>query len=144
MNKVILFALSSLFLIDCNAQSNAVQDLSDEKSLSYVLATIEEVVYSNHELYNRSFFVNVYIMSDSKATPEGYFEGYDGVLSSVLVSIAPDGDYYTASQLYKIEGILNPKILEMKETSYPEFVLSIEHGEATSRKVVEYKLDFKE
>ena len=43
-----------------------------------------------------------------------------------MISIAPDGNYYTWSKLYKIEALVNPKILEIKETKYPNFILKIE------------------
>lgn len=130
--------------MNCKAQSTSIQDISAEKNLKYVLATIEKVDYLNHSLYDRSFFVSVYTMRDSKASTEGHFEGSDEVLSSILVSILPDGDYYTDSKLYKLEGISNPKVLGIEETDFPEFELSIEQGKESDRKVVKYKFAFKE
>lgn len=144
MKKAILFAFSCFFLINCRAQSFVVKDLSSEESLNYVLANIEKVDFRFHGLYDKSFFVSVYTISDSKVTPAGFFEGYDSVLSSVLISIVPDGDYYTDSKLYKIEGFLAPKVLAIEETIYPEIVLSIEQGKVKSREISKYKLLFKE
>ncbi|AWW32638.1 hypothetical protein DN752_22195 [Echinicola strongylocentroti] len=112
--------------------------------MNYVLSNIDKVDYSFYGLYERSFFVSVYTIFDTKATPEGSFEGHDNVLSSILVSVKPDGDYYTESDLYKIEGLLDPKVLGIAETAFPEFELSVEHGGADERKVVKYKLQFKE
>ena len=140
----LLIAFCFTFLIASKAQSIKVEDLSGELSLNYVLANMEKIVYSNHALYDRSFFVSVYTISDSKATPSGLFEEADGILSSVLVSIVPDGDFYVDSKLFKIEGILNPVVETLKETKFPEFSLSIAHGKALERKLVKYTLRWEE
>ena len=45
-----------------------------------------------------------------------YIKFMEDFLSSYLVSVIPDGDYYSYSKLYKIEGLYNPKVIEIKET----------------------------
>ena len=60
--------------------------------------------------------------------PENYFEGSDEVLESIIFAIIPDGDYYSNSFLYKIEGLLNPKITTNKEGAYPNKEIDIVHG----------------
>ena len=79
--------------------------------MNYLFARIAPKLTINKELYKESLYITIYQLSDSKATPENFFDGYDGTLASFIVSIIPDGDYYTRSKLYKIEGFLNPKIL---------------------------------
>ncbi|QDH80188.1 hypothetical protein FKX85_14525 [Echinicola soli] len=144
MKLFIVIILTSACLLNFKAQSSVVQDISDELSLNYVLSNIDKVDYSFYGLYERSFFVSVYTIFDTKATPKGYFEGHDSVLSSVLVSVMPDGDYYTKSNLYKIEGLLDPKVQGIAETTYPDFELLVEHGKYGNRKTEKYKLHFKE
>ena len=79
----------------------------------------------NKELYNRGLFVTVFEISDSKATPKERMEDF---LRSYIISVTPDGDYYSYSNLYKIEGLIIPKVLEIKETTAPNFSIKIEHG----------------
>jgi len=134
MKKIIIFFLLSLSFLNCSiSQKLKVEDVSDNLDLNYILANIWTNSV-NEELWNGGQYIKVFKMNDSKATPEGYFEGYDGVLESLLISAMPDGDYYTLSKLYKIVGILNPKIIEIKENNFPKFSVKIEHGPAKNRK----------
>jgi hypothetical protein len=136
--------LTALFLLQgqftCKAQERTVQEISKNKLANYLLANIKEINYSFHELYDRSFFINVYTLDDSRATSKSSFQEHDGILESILVSVIPDGDYYVQSKLFKIEGLENPLILGITEKGYPEFILSVEVGVAGKRKNYDYKL----
>ncbi len=133
--KKITTILVFLVFISCQAQyTPELKDLSQNYEVNYILANIwQEATYK--ELYNGSLYVKTFIMGDSKATPEGLFEGYDAIISSLLISVVPDGDYYTSSKLYKIERLIRPKILEIKEAAYPNFSIKIEHGFYDKRKI---------
>lgn len=135
-----LIATFYLFQIGfiCQAQQGVVKKLPSTSEASYLLANIKAVNYSFHELHDRSFFVNVFTLNDPRATPKGFFEEHDGILSSILIAIMPDGDYYTESKSFKIEGLENPVITAITEKEYPEFTLSIESGPMEKRKTVEY------
>lgn len=136
--KSILVAL--LVVAAAQAQSN-VKNLSKDATANYLLANITRVNYSFHELHKGSFATSVYTMNDSKATPKGHFEGTDGVLSSLLVTVVPDGDAYTQSRLYKIEGLEAPRVVEIKEGQFPAFILVVESGPQKKRTVEEYRLE---
>lgn len=138
--------LTLIFLLLCfasKAQASLVKDLSDEKSANYLLANIKEVNYRHHDLFDRSLFVSIFTITDSKATPEGYFEGNDGVLCSLLVTVLPDGDYYSQSKLLKIEGLENPKVKGISEVKYPMFDVLVETGPAGAREDKVFQLDGK-
>jgi len=142
MKTYILLLISFFFLqieFDCKAQEAKAKELSMHETANYLLANITEINYSYQEVFNRSFFLNVYTLNDSKATPLDYFEEYDGVLSSILISVIPDGDYYVGSKLFKIEGLENPKIVSLKEKEFPEFILAVESGPVENRRTFEYK-----
>ena len=79
-------------------------------------------------LFNRAFFVSVYQISDSRATTENHFAESDEILSSMIISIVPDGNYYTKSKLHKIEALVNPELVDINEINYPRFTISITHG----------------
>ncbi|WP_139316502.1 hypothetical protein [Algoriphagus marinus] len=128
-----------LLNLDDTWKAPEVIELSMHETANYLLANIKEINYSYQEVFNRSFFVNVYTVNDSKATLQGYFEEYDGILSSILISIIPDGDYYSQSKLFKIEGLENPKIISLIEKEFPEFILAVESGPLENRKTFEYK-----
>ncbi|MDG1275913.1 MAG: hypothetical protein P8O16_01445 [Algoriphagus sp.] len=128
-----------LLNLDDTWKAPEVKELSMHETANYLLANITEINYSYQEVFNRSFFINVYTLNDSKATPLEYFEEYDGVLSSILISIIPDGDYYSQSKLFKIEGLENPKIVSLKEEEFPEFVITVESGPVENRQTSEYK-----
>lgn len=141
--KVYFSLLLSFFFLEteftCKAQDAKVIELTSDESANYLLANITEINYSFQEIFKRSFFVNVYTLNDSKATPLDFFEEYDGILSSILISIIPDGDYYSESKLFKIEGLENPKITSLKEDNFPEFVLAVISGPLENRIILEYR-----
>ncbi len=133
-----LFLLSSS---SCKAQNPKLIELSDVNQLNYYLANIWKGPILQKEIYSNGFYIKVFEMEDSKATPKDLFEGYDGVLSSLLVSVMPDGDYYTKSRLYKIQSMLNPTNIEINETSYPKFSIKIEFVDIESKShTVTYEL----
>lgn len=129
------------FFINCKAQNLDVINISSKSDINYMLANIRVDNIVEKELWEGDQFVKIFRMKDSKATPEDYFEGYDGVLESLIISSMPDGDYYTNSKLYKIEGLCSPKILEIKETNYPKFSIKIEHGFLDKRKIETFILE---
>ena len=134
MKKITTILLFLAFL-SCKAQyAPKLIDLSQNYEVNYILANIWQEA-THKELYNGGLYVKTFVMGDSKATPEGLFEGYDAIISSLLISVVPDGDYYTSSKLYKIERLIRPKVLEIKETTYPKFSIKIEHGSAKKRKI---------
>ena len=125
--------------MSCSAQGKfEVNDISAKSELNYVISNILPNQFHFQEIYQGGLFVKVFQIADSKATPEETFEEYDGVLSSFLISVSPDGDYYTTSKLYKIEGLLNPVIKTISEIDYPEFSVKIEYGSADNRKTKEF------
>jgi hypothetical protein len=127
MKKAVSILILCLTLWSCSSQAPIVKSLDNNSEMNYVLANIWKPNIKK-ELWNGGLYVKIFEMKDSKATPEGFFEGYDGVLESLLISAIPDGDNYTNSKLYKIEGILNPKVIEIKETTAPNFSIKVEHG----------------
>jgi len=137
-----LFTFIAVLLVHTNCMAQP-KDLSADTSCNYILANINKVDYLNYELYKGCLFVSIFTMSDSSAKSEGLFGGTDEVPSSVLIPIIPDGDYYTSSKLYKIEGVVAPKIVQITETQYPEFVITVESGFYNERKQVSYTLDGK-
>ena len=147
--KLLAFIAAILLLFgigeSCHAQQGTIKEMSGDTIVHYLLANIKAVNYSFLELHDRSFFVNVYTLDDPRATPERFFEEYEGVLSSILIAIIPDGDYYTESRLFKIEALENPVIIGIAEKAFPEFTVSLESGAADQRKTVDYSFtgDFK-
>jgi hypothetical protein len=142
MKISILLLLFFFFLqikYTCKAQDAKITELTSHETANYLLANITEINYSFQEFFNRSFFVNVYTLNDSKATPQDYFEEFDGIFSSILISIIPDGDYYVESKLFKLEGLENPKIVSLKEKEFPEFVIAVISGPLENRKTFEYR-----
>ena len=125
--KKVMTILLFLAFISCNAQLPKVKNLSNDQQLSYIFANIFPKEIIKKELYNQGLYVTIYKMSDSKATPKNYFGDGHEVLYSLIVSVAPDGEY-SNSALYKIEGLIIPKVLEIKETTAPNFSVKIEHG----------------
>ncbi|AOW09796.1 hypothetical protein [Flavobacterium gilvum] len=139
MKKTITLFVLSFFFLNCKSQNLKVKNLEKKVELNYVIANLQIDNTVQKELWDRSQFIKIFTISDSKATPKGLFEGTDEVLSSLIISATPDGDYYTKSKLYKIEGINNPKITEIKEGKFPEFSITIEHGFYDKRKSETFK-----
>lgn len=133
--KNYVIVLISLMALNCKAQySTKLIDLSQNKETNYIVANILKVARQK-EIYGGGMFVKTFLMSDSKATPEGLFEGTDAIISSLLISVVPDGDYYSHSKLYKIECLVSPEVLEVIEIEHPKFSIKIEHGFINERKI---------
>ncbi|EMQ96301.1 short chain dehydrogenase [Xanthomarina gelatinilytica] len=135
MKKAIIILMLLLFCLGCKSQNVIVNDISNNLDTNYFFARIDTKDIIFRELWNGGQYVKVFKISDSKATPENYFEGTDEVLISLIISTAPDGDYYTNSKLYKIEGLYNPSILEIKEEEQFKFTIKLEHGVFNKREV---------
>lgn len=127
---IILIFMMTIF--GCSSQSNVV-DLSDHSDTSYLISNISECHFLSKEMFNGAFYINVFQIMDSKISPKNSNETEE-VLSSFLISMIPDGDYYTESNLIKIPGFLNPKLLNIREKEYPKFEIIIEHGPFKKRK----------
>ena len=130
--KKILLSLIFCYCAPAMAQEIGVLDLSDRTEMNYYFARVLDSTPNSKWIYKNALKVKIFEISDSKATPENLFEGCEQ-LSSYLVSVVPDGDYYSWSKLYKIEGFIIPKILEIKETKYPHFTVTIEYGAYAQR-----------
>ena len=137
--RKLLFILI-LTVTACQSQNGKVIELSDNSEMNYIFARISLRKPIFKELYNRGLFATIFQISDSRITPEDFSEGHE-FLSSYIVSMSPDGDYYTNSRLYKIEGLANPKIIEIKETTYPKFIIKIEHGVYDKRKIETFEFE---
>ena len=135
-----VFILLYFFTLNsCKSQEILVKDLANEVDMNYIFARINPTQISSTSLYNDGLFVNIYKLSDSKITPEKFMEDF---LSSYLVSVIPDGDYYSYSKLYKIEGLYNPKIIEVKETQgLFNFIIKIEFGIYNNRQIQNFELE---
>ena len=132
--KKITAILLFLVFISCKAQLPKVKNLSNNQQLNYIFANIFPKEIMRKELYRGGLFVTIFQISDSKGTPKDYFEDGHEILYSLIISVEPDGAY-TDSRLYKIEGLYNHKIEEIKETKYPKFSIKIEHGFYDKRKI---------
>ena len=141
MNKQLSTLIIFYFftLNSCKSQEILVKDLSNEADMNYIFARINPTQTRSTILYNYGLFVNIYKFSDSKITLEKEMEDF---LSSYLVSVTPDGDYYSYSKLYKIEGLYNPKIIEVKETEgLDKFKIKIEFGAYNNRQIQNFELE---
>jgi hypothetical protein len=125
MKKVLFILILFLTFWSCSSQETIVKNLVYNTEMNYIFSRINTATIYKEKLYKEGLFITIYEMTDSKATPIEYIEDF---LSSYIVSAVPDGDYYSYSKLYKIEGLINPKILEIKETTAPNFSIKIEHG----------------
>lgn len=135
--KKLLILYTIIISSICSAQ---IKEISDYYS-NYILATIYRTDYLNYQIYNRSLFLNIFSINDSKGTSTDSFNETDEVLQALIISVSPDGDYYTTSKLYKIDELIFPKIVEINETKYPEFIIKIETGMNNNRIVKEYKIN---
>lgn len=138
--KKIFFLLILLSTISCEAQGREVKVIEFNKGyedMKYIFARISPSKSILEELYNGGLFARIFQLSDSKVTPTEYMEDF---LSSYIISVTEDGDYYTESKLYKIEGMYDPKVLEVKETKYPSFNIKIEYGPYNKREVKNFEL----
>jgi len=95
--------------------------------------------YSFQEIFKRSFFVNVYTLNDSKATPLDFFEEYEEYFQVFLFLLFQMVIITVKAKLFKIEGLENPKITSLKEDNFPEFVLAVISGPLENRIILEYR-----
>ncbi|MGX1022967.1 hypothetical protein ACSSV5_000109 [Psychroflexus sp. MBR-150] len=74
-----MFVCFTIQILNCKAQGDLIE-MADNTDLNYYFSNISQVNVKNHSLFSRAMFVNVYTVDDAKATPENYFDGYDGIL----------------------------------------------------------------
>ncbi len=122
---IVLIIVSIVTLSGCRAQKNELYEFSNNAEMNYIFSRISKDKPLMKVLYDGGLFITIFKISDSKATPSKYLEDF---VSSYIISVTPDGDYYSWSKLYKLEGLYNSKILEIKETNYPYFMIKVEHG----------------
>ncbi len=149
MKNTVLF-LSLLLFLSCKAQKNKIENFSNEKmvqdishqdDINYFLSRIDIKKSINKKVFEGAMHLNIFTLSDPKSSSnKSIEEGTEVFYTSYLVSISPDGDY-TKSKLYKIEGLVAPKILEIKEGNYPYFFIKVEYGNATERKTKSFKFE---
>ncbi len=140
--KKILLTLGLLFCFSCKAQIPLVENLSSEKNMNYTFALIDLKSIVTKELYDEALYITVYKIYDPIATPKDFnpTDGHD-VLDSYIISLKSSDTYINSndSRLFKIKGVYNSKILEIKEISYPKFSIKIEYGVFNKRKVKSFE-----
>lgn len=132
MKNLIILSIILLSCTSCKSQSIEILDISNKKELNYIVANIDISNIKKESLYNDAFFITIFQMYDLKVN---YDTETDEVFKSILISISPDGDYYTNSKLLKIENLIKPKILSIKQVEYPNIVLNVEYGNFKDRSV---------
>ena len=138
--KKSLLTLTLLVFLSCKSQNIIVKDLSKNNNLNYYFSRINLNESFNRSLFKESLFLNIFILSDPKTTSnKSISEGTEEFFSSCFISISPDGEYYTTSKLIKIENIVNPKILDIYEGTYPYFYIKMEYGNYNKRKIKNFK-----
>jgi len=138
MKKAIFITTFWLSFLSCSSQEAVLRNLDYNSEMNYIFSRINPYDIFNKELYNGGLYVKIFLMSDPKVTPKKYMEDF---LSSYIISVSPDGDYYSNSRLYKIEGVYNPKIVEIKEDLSLKFSINIEHGFHDKRKIETFILE---
>ncbi|WP_442265142.1 hypothetical protein ACSIGC_12460 [Tenacibaculum sp. ZS6-P6] len=133
MKKLFLIAVLGTVL-GCNAQQKLDLSSSDIK-MNYIFSRMYNEKPIHQNLFNQSLYLSIYKFSDSKISKGINISESEEFLSSYMISVTPDGDSYSTSKLYKIEGVLNPEIIKIKEENYPFFTIKIEHGLKNSRKI---------
>lgn len=132
MKRLIIYTTFCLLIFTCKAQQKTIELNSDLES-NYLISNITKCHVLSREMFNGSFYINIFELADSKISPKNNQETEEP-WSSFLISAIPDGDYYTLSTIKKIEGVFNPEFLGVKELEYPNFEVSIEHGFYNNRK----------
>ena len=140
MKKTLLIFMIG-FCFNCSAQRPVLEDLSSKSDLNYTLALIRTGKTIRKELYNGGLIVTIYQISDPKATPVSFSQDGEGFLDSYIISSISDDEYYATSKLYKIKGVYNPKILEIKEMVYPKFLIKIEYGAFKKRQIKVFEFE---
>ena len=140
--KRIILALILTISFSCESQSKKTHIVSNEE-LNYVLSNIYIEKIERKELFNAEAYLTIFEIADSKITKDNAFPETDEILSSYYITVIPDGDYYITSKLFKIEGLINPKIITINEGGFPEFSLTIEHGLFNKRVKENFKFKIK-
>ena len=142
MKKIVLIFVIG-FCFSCRAQQPILEDLSSKSIMNYTFALIHTEKIIRKELYNSTLYIAVFQISDPQATPNNFSQGTHEVVDSYIVSVKSDDTYYSSSdsKLYKIEGIYSPKIIEIKESNYPKFIIKIEHGFYDKRKIETFEFE---
>ena len=138
-NSICLTILLTVFL-SCTSQNVTLKSLDSLNEMNYIFSRINPSNIIQKDLFGRSTFVKIFEISDSKITPETFLEGHEFFIS-YFISVNPDGDYYSYSKLFKLEGLINPIVKEIKEISAPDFSIKIEHGTDSNRKMETIKLE---
>jgi hypothetical protein len=121
--KKIFLILSVLSLLVCNAQDTKVVDYEQYDNLPYVLANIDLKKTVEKALFKNAFFIKAFVISDTKLKNHSVGE----ILHSIYITTNQDGPYIKG-KLYKIVGLINPKILsieEVKDTIKGKVVLKV-------------------
>jgi hypothetical protein len=108
--------------------------------LMYVLAGIYPETIVQKEIYEDLLYAKIFLISDANITPDDFSETEE-YLSSYFIILLEDGEWTTANKLYKLEGLFNPKIIEIKATKYPNFTIKIEYGILGEKKVKTFNFD---
>ncbi len=139
--KKSLLTLTLIAFLSCESQNVVVKNLSKNNNLNYYFSRINLNESFNKSLFKESLFLNIFVLSDPKITSnKSITKGTEEFFSSCLISISPDGEYYTTSKLIKIENLINPKILNVYEGTYPYFYIKMEYGNHNKRKIKNFKL----
>ena len=132
MKNLIIFSAFFFVFTNCKSQSIEIFDISNKKELNYIVANIDISNIKKKSLYDGAFFITIFQMYDLKIN---YDTETDEVFRSLLISISPDGDYYTNSKLLKIENLIKPNIIDINQKEYPNIVLNIEYGNFKDRRI---------
>ena len=108
--KSIIFIF--LILMSFFVEAQEITEYEKPLDLNYILGTIywDDIVIKELSGCN----VTILKQSDPKRTPEELFEGYGGKLSNLIISVNNKGEF-AYSDLYFINGIISPKIIEVEE-----------------------------
>lgn len=141
MKKISLIIIL-LLCINCKGQQPLIEDLSNNSELNYIFSFLEpqKVIYK--EFYNQFLFIRIYPIDDWLSTPNN-FSPTDGedVLGSYFISVKTADSYSNINKgkLFKIEGMYNSKILEVKESKYPFFTIKVEYETEGKKRIKIYK-----
>jgi len=137
MNKYLNLIFVLIFL-NCSSQNIKKIDLTHNKEFNYSLANL--YLKNTKKIDLENFHVTIFEQSDPLHSPDDNSEG-DETLISLIISVVNDGEYAN-SKLYKLEGLVNPKIVSVKAIdNYSKFVVEIEHGKYNNRQTESQEFD---
>ncbi len=147
--KNIAFLISITLFLSCKSQKNTIErfpqrvvaeNISNKKDLNYYLSSINIRKSSYESLFGGGVNLRIFTLVDPLSTSnKSITEETEEFFITYLISVTPDGDFYTQSKLYKIEGLIFPKIIEIQEDSYPDFSIKIEYGIFNDRKTKSFR-----